>query len=257
MLDLIAAVNDDTILTANLSRSPMLDQPGVTMHLRRGFPSATLAFRDAMRDCRSDTLVFAHQDVYLPEGWEHQLMRSIAHLDRVDPLWAVLGVYGVRADGEHVGAVWSSGLDTMLSTAFDAPVPVQVIDEVLIVLKPSSGVQFDAALPGFHLYATDLVQTALSLGRQAYVICAPVIHNSRPLLYLGQDYFDAYRYVARKWRHRLPIRSHVADIVGPGLSYLEMRLRHRIGALRYRHLDRAALARHYDCVALARRLGLE
>jgi hypothetical protein len=145
----------------------------------------------------------------------------------------------------------------MFSTAFDAPVPVNTIDEVLIVLKRSSGVEFDASLPGFHLYATDLVQTALSFGRRAYVIFAPVIHNSRPSLYLGPDYFDAYRHVARKWKHRLPIRGHVADIVAPGLAYLRMRLRHRLGELRYRHLDRDALARHYDCVALARRLGFE
>jgi hypothetical protein len=257
MLDLIAAVNDDAILAANLDRSPLLGRPGVTMHLRRGFPSATLAYRDAMRDCHSDTLVFAHQDVYLPAAWEDQLMGSIAQLERADPQWAVLGVYGVRPGGAQVGCVWSSGLDAMFGAAFDAPVAVHSIDEVLIVLKRSSGVEFDAGLPGFHLYATDLVQTALSLGRQAYVIFAPVVHNSRPSLYLGPDYFEAYRHVARKWKHRLPIRGHVADIVAPGLPYLRMRLRHRLGELRYRHLDRGALARQYDCVTLARRLGFE
>jgi hypothetical protein len=145
----------------------------------------------------------------------------------------------------------------MFSPALDLPAPVNAIDEVLIVLKRSSGVEFDAALPGFHLYATDLVQTALSLGLGAYVIHAPVVHNSRPSLYLGPDYFEAYRHVARKWRHRLPIRGHVADIVPPGLAYLQMRLRHRLGELRHRHSDRSTLARHYDCVALARQLGFE
>jgi hypothetical protein len=258
MLDVVAAVNDEAILTSNLKRSPLLDRPGVTLRLQKDYPSAALAYGAAMRECTSDIVVFAHQDAYLPGHWEDRLMEHVARIGQLDPAWAVLGLYGVRPDGSQVGYVWSSGLDSMVGASFDEPAPVVCIDEVLIVLRRSSGVGFDAALPGFHLYATDLVQTALSLGKGAYVVFAPIVHNSRPILYLGQDYFAAYDYVAKKWRHKLPIHNHVACIVKPGgLSFLRTRARHKFNELRYSHLDRKALDRHYDCVGIARRLGFE
>jgi hypothetical protein len=257
MIDLVAAVNDDRILANNLMRSPLLGRPGVKLHVQTGFRCAAQAFTAAMADSRSDILVFAHQDVYLPAGWDDRLLRNIAHLNGVDPHWAVLGIYGTRQDGTQVGRVWSSGLDAMFGAPFERPERVESVDEVLIVLRRSCGVGFDLDLPGFHLYGTDLVQTALSRGKTAYAIFNPVIHNSRPNLYLGSDYFEAYDYVARKWRHRLPIQNNVARVLKPGLAYLRMRARHKLNEWRYSHLDRSALDRQYDCVGLARRLGLE
>ena len=257
MLDVVVAVNDDAVLENNLLRSRLLARPEVTLRVQKGYPSAALAFRAAMQDSQNDIVVFAHQDVYLPDSWEERLRLNIAYLDKTDPDWAVLGIYGVQPSGTQIGCVWSSGLDAVFGAPFNEPAAVESIDEVLIVLRRSSGVEFDAALPGYHLYATDLVQTALSAGKKAYVVCAPVVHNSRPSLYLGRDYFKAYEYVARKWRHRLPIHNNVARVVKPGLAYLRMRSRHRFNELRYSHLDRQTLDRHYDCVGIARRLGFE
>ncbi len=257
VLDVVVAVNDDTVLASNLLRSPLLRRPGVTLHVQKGYASAALAYRAAMHVSSGDVLVFAHQDAYVPAQWDTQLRLAIASLEKTDPLWAVLGVYGMRVDGTQVGCVWSSGLDAMFGASFDAPVPVESIDEVLIVLRRSSGIEFDPALPGYHLYATDLVQTALSTGRGAHVMFAPVVHNSRPSLYLGEDYFEAYDYVARKWRQRLPIHNNVARVMKPGLSYLQMRARHKFNEWRYARIDRKSLDRHYDCVGLARRLGFE
>lgn len=257
MIDVVAAVNDDTVLAHNLMRSPLLARPGVTLQLQRGFASATLAYRSALQRCAQDVVVFVHQDVYLPDRWEDALHRNIARIEQKDRDWGVLGLYGVRRNGEQVGRVWSSGLDAVIGASFEAPVPVESVDEVLIVLRRASGVDFDPSLPGYHLYATDLVQTALSRGKGAYAICAPVVHNSRPNLYLGCDYFAAYGYMAGKWRQRLPIHNNVANVVNPGLGYLRLRARHKLNELRYAHLDRKRLDRNYDCVAVARRLGFE
>jgi hypothetical protein len=255
LLDIVAAVNDDTVLANNLMRSPVLSRPGVTLRLQRGYSSAALAYSAALRACVSDIVVFVHQDVYLPRCWEDRLMESIALLRAADPMWAVLGIYGVRSDGRQVGCVWSSGLNAVFGGSFEVPTAVESIDEVVIVLRRSSSVDFDTTLPGFHLYATDLVQTALSRGKGTYVIFAPVVHNSRPVLYLGHDYFEAYNYVARKWMHRLPIRGNVATILEPGPAYLRLRARHRFKEWRHAQAKRAD--RSLDCVAVAQQLGFE
>lgn len=257
IFDVISAINDETVLANNLMRSPLFGRADATLHVQRGHRSAALAYSAAMRDCCSDVLVFAHQDVYLPAHWEDRLRHNLALLQATDPEWAVLGIYGVEPTGAQIGCVWSSGLDATFGAPFDAPTPVISIDEVLIVLRRSSGVEFDAALPGYHLYGTDLVQTALSRGKGAYAIYAPVVHNSRPSLYLGRDYFEAYDHLAAKWKHRLPIHNNVARIVEPGLAYWRLRARHKFNELRFSHLDRSRLDRRYDCVGLARRLGFE
>jgi hypothetical protein len=257
MIDVVAAVNDDTVLGANLMRSPLFNEPGVRVHLQRGYASASLAFCAALAQCQHDVVVFVHQDVYLPKPWDAQLMRSIHALSTTDPDWAVLGVYGAQPSGKQVGCVWSSGLEAVFGAPFDQPTAVQSIDEVLIVLRRSSGVAFDPALPGYHLYATDLVQTALSRGLGAYVISAPVVHNSRPALYLAGDYFKAYAYVCSKWQHRLPIHNNVARLTRRGPAYWRLRARHWLNEKRYVHRDRNALARKLDCVEVSRHLGFE
>lgn len=257
MLDVVAAVNDEEVLGRNLLKSPLLRSCEVTLHMRRSYPSAAQAYNAALRRCQSDVVVFVHQDVYLPAHWERKLAQHIASLDASDPDWAVLGVYGVMPGDRQIGCVWSSGLDSLFGQPFADPVRVDSIDELLIVLRRSSGLSFDEDLPGYHLYGTDLVQSALARNQGAYVICAPVVHNSRPSLYLGSDFFRAYRHVARKWRHRLPIRSCVGPVMGAGLSYLKLRARHKFNEFRYAHLDRRSLDRRYDCVGLAKQLGFE
>lgn len=256
MIDVVAAVNDEAVLEGNLLRSPMLARPDVRFHPRRGFTSASRAYDDALTDCTSDLVVFAHQDVYLPSGWEQRLRAQVAELERVDPDWGVLGIYGVAADGRHAGLVWSSGLNRVFGESFESPVPVRSIDEVLIVIRRESGLSFDPKVPGFHLYGTDLVQTALQRDLGAYVVCAPVVHNSRPAPFLGEDYFKAYRYLTEKWRDHLPIFNNVEPLLAPGPRFLALRARHKLVEWRLGQ-GHARADRGLDCVDIARELEFE
>jgi hypothetical protein len=156
-----------------------------------------------------------------------------------------------------VGHVWSTGLNKLLGQQFTQPIAVHSIDELLIVVRRSSNIRFDERLPGFHLYGTDIVQTALSANKGAYTVCAPVIHNSRPILYLPPDYLAAYEYLRRKWSARLPIQNCISPIVDTRLQRLRSVARHRIGKWRYGHIARNQLDRKLDCVAIARQLGLD
>jgi hypothetical protein len=257
MFDLVAAVNNDRTLHDNLMRSEVLRNGQARLQTQRGFASAALAYNDALSTCRHDLVVFAHQDVYLPQGWEGRLSDGIARVERIDPRWAVLGVVGVDVTGGHVGHVWSSGLQVEFGSRFEQPVAVQSVDELLIVLRRDSGLRFDPSLPGYHLYGTDIVQAALSGAMGAYVIHAPVIHNSLPCPYLRDDYFRAYEHVRRRWNERLPLRSCAAPIHRSRWAALALRARHRWVALRTSQPDRQALDRREDCALLAKRLSFE
>lgn len=254
-LHFAAAVNDERILARDLLRSPII-RAGAPVTMQRAASSASTAFNQVLDSSREDIVIFVHQDVYLPPTFQRALTRAIRLVEAADPNWAVLGVFGVSAGGVPVGRVWSSGLHAELGGPFHDPVRAQSVDELLIVLRGSSSLRFDERLPGFHLYGTDIVQEALSGGLGAYVVHAPVVHNSRPCPYLTDEYFRAYRFLASKWRSRLPVTTCTARIVATGTpAWWQLRLRHRYVQWRCAGIDRATLDRKLDAVEIAEKLG--
>lgn len=208
----MAAVNDDSVLEACLKRSPDIASGQLPLSCTRGATSMASAYNSMLDACDDAIGVFAHQDVYLPQGWLARTAAGLNALEQSDPAWAVAGVYGVRADGTHVGRVWDVNLKRELGAAGFAPQPVGSLDEMILVVRRSSGLRFDPALPDFHLYGTDIVQEALARGLGAYAIECPVVHNNRPYASLRGGYGDAYRYARDKWRDRLPIETTICAL---------------------------------------------
>jgi GT2 family glycosyltransferase len=209
---IVAAVNDETVLSENLKRSPSIAQGDVPLLELRHQPSASRAYNAGLDASSHDIVVFAHQDVYLPASWLDTLLAAIAALERRQPRWDVIGLVGVTATGKAVGRVWSSGIGRELGEAFADPIEAVSIDEMVIVLRRASGLRFDEKLPGFHLYATDLCLTARAAGAAVHVVHAPAVHNSVPVRTLRGAYLDAYRYLKKKWAPLLPIRTPIAPI---------------------------------------------
>lgn len=223
--DLVCASHSDAILSANLARSPLLATH--VLHVERGAPSAAIAYNGALDATSSPVVVFAHHDVYLPEGWETLLHARLAELPAD---WAVFGCFGIGLDGAHIGPVWSSSLGMIVGRVPMVPVPVQAFDELLIVLRRDSGLRFDESLPGWHMYGTDIVQTARAAGRGAYAGALPCIHNDRYHDSLGADFDEAYRFMQKKWAGVLPLRTPITKISRSGLHLMRDRWRNRKSA---------------------------
>lgn len=211
---LCCASHSEAILNANLARSPCVVAGALPLHVERGAPSAGIAYNRALEATAQAVAVFVHHDVYLPAGWERLLRARLAELP---PDWALFGSFGVATDGTHVGPVWSSSLGQIVGRVPMAPAEVQSYDELLIVVNRAAGLRFDAALPGWHLYGTDIVATARAAGRRAWAGALPVIHNDRHHAALGPDFAECYRYLQRKWRAALPLRSPITKISRSGL----------------------------------------
>ncbi len=251
---IVVAVNDERILEHNLLRSDFILSGSVELRTYRGMTSAGLAYNKGLDEATGEIVVFAHQDVYLPKGWLEALEHEVAAVTAIDPNWTALGVFGVDASASHIGRVWSSGLGRMLGEPLEEPVPAMSLDELVLVVRRASGFRFDAKLPGFHLFGTDIVLSAHAAGRQCYVADIPVIHNSRPVLQLKADYSRAHSYMRRKWRHALPWPTLVAPLTASGFSLWRKQLR--------MHLQRGNRLRHcVDAAAdpreIAQQVGLE
>ncbi len=204
-MQIVAAVNDDEILALNLMRSKIVREGAVNLKCYRGAASASQAYNQGLDESTARIVVFAHQDVFLPDDWTERLAHALAQIESVDPDWAVIGAFGIDIAGRPVGHAWSTGLARRLGGRFEKPIETTCIDEFVIILNRAAGLRFDNSLPGFHLYGTDIVLSAIAAGRKCYVADIPAIHNSRPVHGYAGGYADAWNFMRRKWHDRLPL----------------------------------------------------
>jgi len=203
---LIAAVNDEKVLNHTLLRSPVVDERCQVI-ANRGFSSASQAYNAGILEATNEILILAHQDVYLPPSWLACLSQALGQLSDTDPHWGVLGVYGITRDFQRKGYLYSTGLKRILGGPFGDPIEVASLDEVVLVVRKSADLLFDAGLPGFHLYGTDLCMKAHQRGMRSYVIPAFCIHNSNGLTHLPKAFWKSYFYLRRKWWDHLPLHT--------------------------------------------------
>jgi hypothetical protein len=176
----VACVNDDEQLDSNLLRSPCLG-PG-TPHqviLQRGQSSAAQGFNDGLSRAEHDLVVFVHQDMYLPRGWDTRFTRAWSEAaEKYSPLGAA-GLYGLtyRDEGKPtpIGRVVSQ--ERALDRPTPMPAPADGFDEILLAVPRDTRYRFDERL-GFHSYGADLCLSLRELGQFAVVLEAPAFHNS-------------------------------------------------------------------------------
>lgn len=246
----IVAVNDDAILAQCLARSPDIVSGRLPLKIVRGASSMAKAYNEGLDTAPGKIALLVHQDVYLPAGWLDRAIMTLDALTRDRPDWMVAGPYGVRDAGTHIGRVWDVNLGRELGETGFAPAPVGSLDELLLILRREPDFRFDPDLPHFHLYGTDLVQSAKAMGRGAYAIELPVVHNNRPWDSLGGGYLLAYRYAQRKWRKRLPIHTTVCQISRNPLPLWRAQWRRR-------HVTSRGKGLLADAVEVARAAGYE
>jgi hypothetical protein len=252
-VDLAAAVNIRSVLENCLLRSPDVISEDLRLRTYEGFTSAALAYNAALEDSDADILILAHQDVYLPRGFLERFTAQIASLNVIDPDWKIAGLIGLDDFGKFVGHIWCTGNGELHGQPVEQPTPVRTLDELLLVVRRGSGFRFDTGLPGFHLYAADAIEMARKEGVRSYVLHAPVVHHSRPVVTLDVGYRRAYRYMQRKWRKVLPLPNLVCRIERSSLRLYEQYLR-----IKWRHRGRARPPEPSENPAnVAKRLGFE
>lgn len=249
----IAPVNRDDVLGANLAASPCIVSKRLPLVPIRGAASAARAYNEGIDRTTEPVLVFAHQDVLLPPGWDEALFAAVDEIERTDPGWGVIGLWGIVGPGRFAGRVYCNGAGIEHVGAGGIS-RVASIDEIVIIVRRASGLRFDEGLPGFHMYATDLCLHASEAGMGVYAIEAPIVHNSDGKWLLDRSFWDAYRFMRRKWSHRLPIQTCVVPITPLAMRFRARQLRIRFALLRGRLPMRS---RHPSPLSLAQELGYD
>jgi len=216
-LTFVACVSDEAILEANLLSSPCLRAPSRhELILLRGCRSAAEGYNRALRQASHPLVVFAHQDVYLPLGWEARLHRAMRDAEKRVPSLGPVGVFGARRDGGSLPRFgYVVDRDTLLGTPGDLPARVDTLDELLLVLRADSPLRFDERL-GFHFYGADIGMQARECGTPAVVVDALCFHNSLHA-HLSDAFYESAQIFGKKWATQLPLATSVTDVTAKWL----------------------------------------
>jgi glycosyltransferase involved in cell wall biosynthesis len=221
----VVAVPNRQIIDRNFLISPCLAYPHSHQILvQENFACAGKAYNQGIDMAENDLVIFCHSDILLPQGWLDELQKAIDRLEIVDPNWGVLGVSGKTQDGRGWGHVYSSGRG-IIGAELEQPVPIQTLDEIVLILRKSSALRFDEAMPHFHFYGTDICLRAAKLGRKSYAVSAFCIHNTHQNLILSDEFYECCRYTKRIWKDALPIQTTCVRITRSGIPVLARRVK--------------------------------
>ena len=226
-LSFVTCASNLDVLGRRLLASPCLRQGGLALAVHFNASSAAQGFNAAMAAAQptlgaATWLVWVHQDVFLPQGWDTDFGRALESALHQFPKLAVAGVYGVAGaipSARRAGHVLDRG--TLLRESAPLPCLVDSLDELLFAVRIDTGLQLDTAL-GFDFYATDLVLQAQQQGWQCAVLDACCEHWSDtpasgavPATVVQRIKHSAQVF-EHKWARRLPISTPCFDIARTG-----------------------------------------
>ena len=90
------------VCKTDLARSPEIRNGSIGLTVLWNKASAASAYSKAIEAATAEVLVFAHCDVYFPEGWFKRLAWEVDRLSHLDRDWAVAGVSSITPSGELV-----------------------------------------------------------------------------------------------------------------------------------------------------------
>lgn len=222
-LAFVTCVSDLDVLQRCLLQSPCISEGRWSLQAFFNAGSAAEAFNCALASAPDGTwLVWVHQDVLLPKGWDVKFLQGLAQGRRQFPHAAVAGVYGVSGRGtkaQRAGHVLDRG--TLLQEPCPLPCLVDSLDELLFAVRKGCGLQLDPCL-GFDFYATDIVLEAQVKGLQSMVVDAYCEHwSSTPTGFvipasMAKRIRSSGAAFERKWAGRLPVQTSWLTVERPG-----------------------------------------
>ncbi len=213
-LTIITTTHNEETIKANLGKSKFCEENDVLFTSDYGNVSKSYNSGFTLKD--SNYLVFVHEDVFFPDGFEEQLEEALFYLEGHEWVkgteWGVLGVAGVRLDSAGKRTYHGNILDrgNEWGKKIIKPEPVQTLDELLLIVNPHHGLIFDEQFD-LDFYGADICMQAHAKGLGVYVIPGYVHHNSsRPFGHRGDSFWLNKSRFENKWKHKLPIATTCA-----------------------------------------------
>ena len=208
-ITVISVIKDDTKYDKNVRSTLVVDEYLTTKECN----SAPEALNAMIEQARNDLIVISHDDIIFPPDWAKNLRLPD------DPDFGLLGVWGNDMNGELAGHVieprghWKRG---------DLPAEVQSLDELLTIIRKSSGLRFDETLDSFTLYAVDMCLQAMRKGKKNYAIDACITHTSMGVI--DNEFMRTAGLIQKKWDGN----SKIKNLITPNIT-LDLDMGYKVG----------------------------
>lgn len=224
-LHFVTCVSQPAVLAKRLLASPCLAERRYPLSIHGGARSAAEAINHELaQQPAACWLVWVHQDVYLPAGWDQTFIAALATAKQQFAQLAVAGVYGIAAGAcdasntRRAGHVLDRG--QLLQEPVDLPCLASSLDELLIAVRVDAGLRADPDL-GFDFYGTDLCLAAAQKGLQAVVLDACCEHwADTPHAGFSPALLERIRHSGshfeQKWAAALPLTTPCLTIAQAG-----------------------------------------
>lgn len=215
----IVASHDENILNENLMKSKVIQK--YSCHVAMGFKNVPYVYNlktnnlkqnhPKIKNSSNNIFIYVHHDVFLPESFEYDLLKSIEQVNKIDPDWGVLGVAGARkqdlgADGYRrlfEGSIKDRGVEWKQTKSYYFPKQVETLDELLLITH--GDFWFDEQFSQ-DFYGADICLQATQQQRKNYVIDAYVHHNStRKVGERTESFYKSQDLFKEKYKNHLPI----------------------------------------------------
>jgi len=180
MLSIVSVFNDHATLQrrllSSLARQTVPCEVIIVDNRESQFANAAAALNHGAAGATGEWIVFVHQDVeLLANDWLERAETHLVALQRVG--WC--GIAGRSTSGRWQGILRDRA--GVFGEAFDAPVAVQTLDEVLLIHRNERGRRpyFDRQVPGWHAYGVEACCSAMRRGLVNYVLPLPIWHDSQ------------------------------------------------------------------------------
>ena len=187
---------DDSCL---LMTSPCIKNGDVPLVFISGTRNVCSAYNYGWDLLKTKYVAFTHTDVYLPDGWEYQVLDQIKKVDAFDMYWGAIGPAGVmcRGDGKKLFSGHIQDRDLLRYTE-GLPIEVYSLDEVMVIMRRSAMYVWDEKMPTYHLAATELCMRLRESGHRSYAIDAPIRHESKLSLVVPSEFDRSVGYLVAK-----------------------------------------------------------
>lgn len=206
MIEFVVASHNEDVLNKNLKASPIFRM--CNLIVQTGYINIPKAYNEAViywEYCLSSKpiVVYIHHDVYLPETFGPELLKSLKEVP-VD--WEVLGVAGaLLSDGKKFirGHILDRGKEWGGSTSYFNP--VDTLDDMLLITR--GNIKFD------EQFEQDFYGPDICIGRKCYAIKAFCHHNSsRKIGERTESFYRSQELFRIKHADSLPIACTYAMI---------------------------------------------
>jgi len=199
MIEFIIATHNLEVLQNNILKSNIVK--GNVNCIMMGHNNLPAAYNTATKLNQSGYVCYVHHDVFLPDSFKDDLLKSI---DKLPADWGVIGVAGcILENGKKVNKGYINDRGHVWGKPDGLPAEVQTLDEMLLITR--GDFKFDDQFP-FDFYGADICMQAQAQGKKCYAINAYCFHNSTRIVggrtkefYIAEDKFR------EKWKAQLPI----------------------------------------------------